>query len=120
MRFIAFNAKFGCNRNIFLQKSVYKLLTDNELVYILLTIKMKLAIRFDACAACDEVLETGFWFCQFHQVFNRRLSELPKAFNFFAFSEGYPLPAKKDIPKLCAMKMNEAIRFNRWWWGSRT
>jgi hypothetical protein len=44
---------------------------------------MKLAIRFDACAACDEVLETGFWFCQFHQVFSRRLSETPEAFLFF-------------------------------------
>ena len=43
---------------------------------------MKLAIRFDACAACDEVLETGFWFCQFHQVFSRRLSETPEAFLF--------------------------------------
>lgn len=120
MRFIAFKAEFGRNCNIFLQKSYSNLLTDNELVYILLTIKMKLAIRFDACAACDEVLETGFWFCQFHQVFNRRLSELSEAFNFFAFSVGYPLPSKKDIPKLCAMKMNEAIRFNLWWWGSRT
>ena len=95
-------------------------MTINELESILFTIKMKLAIRFDACAACDEVLETGFWFCQFHQVFNRRLSELPEAFIFFVFSKSDPLPSKKDIPKLCGMKMKSAIRFNRWWWGSRT
>lgn len=97
MRFIAFKAEFGRNCNIFLQKSYSNLLTDNELVYILLTIKMKLAIRFDACAACDEVLETGFWFCQFHQVFNRRLSELTEAFIFLSFLKATPCQPKKTF-----------------------
>ena len=58
---------------------------------------MKLAIRFDACAACDEVLETGFWLCQFHQVFNRRLSEIPKAFIFLSFLKVTPCHRKKTF-----------------------
>ena len=81
--FCEFGQKCVPNHTIFLQKRNHNLLTDKELVYILNFIKMKLAIRFDACAACDEVLETGFWFCQFHQVFSRRLSETPEAFLFF-------------------------------------
>ena len=58
---------------------------------------MKLAIRFDACAACDEVLETGFWLCQFHQVFNRRLPDTPEAFLFFVFLKATPCQRKKTF-----------------------
>jgi hypothetical protein len=78
---------------------------------------MKMAIRFDACAACDEVLETGFRYCLFIKCLNEGFRKKPEAF-FFCFSAGNPLPLEKDIPKLCAMKMKSAIRFNRWWWGS--
>jgi hypothetical protein len=61
-----------------------------------------------------------FGFANFIKCLTEGFRNSRKPSIFFAFSEGYPLPAKKDIPKLCAMKMNEAIRFNRWWWGSRT
>ena len=37
-------------------------------------IKVKLAIRFDASAAIDEVLKEGIQALPFHQVFNGRLS----------------------------------------------
>ena len=32
----------------------------------------------------------------------------------------FPLPNRLRLPNFGDMKMNSAIRFNRWWWGSRT
>ena len=51
---------------------------------------MKMAIRFDACAACDEVLETGFRYCLFIKCFKKGFWK-PRKPRFFIYKPLFPI-----------------------------
>ena len=57
---------------------------------------MKMAIRFDACAACDEVLETGFRYCLFIKCLNEGF-RITRKLSFFVFLRATPCHWKKTF-----------------------
>lgn len=71
-------------------------MTINELESILSTIKMKMAIRFDACAACDEVLETGFRYCLFIKCL-KKASGNPGSLAFLFINRSFPFKYRETV-----------------------